>query len=126
VKAKIADLEEGITSSALELKRTLQTIVSAQIQADVREARRIVDLGCGPGNSAAVLAERWRGASIDDLIVLSVIEVARREHPHCSWMMGDIWDWAETEQARFDVVFSNAVLQWVPDHASLYPVHGEF
>jgi hypothetical protein len=57
-----------------------------------------------------------------DLIVLSMIEVARREHPHCSWMMGDIWDWAETEQARFDVVFSNAVLQWVPDHASLYPV----
>src|SRR5215467_5762201 len=34
VKAKIADMEEETKSSALELKRTLQTIMSGQIQAE--------------------------------------------------------------------------------------------
>src|SRR5262249_53774341 len=33
-KAKIADMEEETKSSALELKRTLQTIVSGEIQAE--------------------------------------------------------------------------------------------
>src|SRR5262245_43143481 len=42
VKAKIADMEEETKSSALELKRTLQTIMSGQIQAEVAK-RELVE-----------------------------------------------------------------------------------
>src|SRR5215471_179722 len=35
VKAKIADMEEETKSSALELKRTMQTIMSGQVQAEI-------------------------------------------------------------------------------------------
>jgi RNA polymerase primary sigma factor len=42
VKAEIADMEEGTKSSALELKRTLQTIMSGQIQAETAK-RELVE-----------------------------------------------------------------------------------
>src|SRR5207249_4560727 len=42
VKAKIADVEEDTKSSALELKRTLQTIMQGQVQAEVAK-RELVE-----------------------------------------------------------------------------------
>jgi RNA polymerase primary sigma factor len=42
VKAKIADMEEETQSSAIELKRTMQTIVSGQIQAEIAK-RELVE-----------------------------------------------------------------------------------
>jgi len=42
VKAKIADMEDQTKSSALELKRTMQTIVSGQIQAEIAK-RELVE-----------------------------------------------------------------------------------
>jgi trans-aconitate 2-methyltransferase len=50
-----------------------------------------------------------------------MIDVARREQPQHRWVAGDITEWATTETRKFDLVFSNAALQWVPDHTSLYP-----
>ena len=89
---------------------------------EIRDCRRIIDLGCGPGNSASVLAERWPDADIAGLDSSdAMINVARKEQPHRRWIASDIRDWARTEQAQFDLIFSNAALQWVSDHASLYP-----
>src|SRR5262249_39175153 len=52
----------------------------------------------------------------------SMIEDARRKHPEHHWIVEDIALWAaKPANETFDVVFSNAALQWVPDHASLYP-----
>src|SRR5579862_2116752 len=69
--------------------------------------RRIVDLGCGPGNSTAVLAARWPGAEIIGLDSSeTMIAAARREAPQRTWLLGDIASW--TSEAPFDVVFSNA------------------
>jgi trans-aconitate 2-methyltransferase len=82
--------------------------------------RRIVDLGCGPGNSTAVLAGRWPDASITGLDSSeAMIAAARRDAPQRAWIAGDIASW--TADAPFDLVFSNAALQWVPDHAATYP-----
>ena len=49
----------------------------------------------------------------------AMLATARRSHPAITWIEGDIPNWAPTE--RYDVVFSNAALQWVPDHAALLP-----
>lgn len=85
-------------------------------------ARRVIDLGCGPGNSTAVLRARWPDAEFTGLdSSAEMIERARREHPAQDWIAGDISAWAASLGEHFDVVFSNAALQWVDDHGALYP-----
>ncbi len=82
-----------------------------------REYRHIVDLGCGPGNLTRVLAEHWPGAVVTGVDnspeMLAKVETlaipGRLEFVH-----GDIAAWKPAEAV--DLVFSNAVLQWVPDH----------
>jgi trans-aconitate 2-methyltransferase len=87
--------------------------------------RRVIDLGCGPGNSTAVLEARWPEA---DLIGLdssaTMVARAREDFPDREWIHGDINSWQADEP--FDVVFSNAALQWVPNHHELLPrLHGQ-
>ena len=95
---------------------------------EVAAPARVIDLGCGPGNSTAVLGERWPGAEITGLDnSTEMLQKARADYPARSerqaalWVQGDIAQWAEEKGERFDVVFSNAALQWVPDHATLFP-----
>jgi trans-aconitate 2-methyltransferase len=88
------------------------------------EANRIVDLGCGPGNSTAALAERYAKARLIGLDSSpDMLERARGE-PGLSgraieWQLGSIQAWSPPEQ--FDIVFSNAALHWVPNHNALIP-----
>jgi trans-aconitate 2-methyltransferase len=83
-------------------------------------ARRVVDLGCGPGNSTAPLKARW-----PDAVVIGVdsseelLSAGRRDHPGIDFVKGDIASWATTEPA--DVIFANASLQWVGGHDRLVP-----
>ncbi|MDE2167376.1 MAG: trans-aconitate 2-methyltransferase [Alphaproteobacteria bacterium] len=83
-----------------------------------REARRVVDLGCGPGNSTALLIARWPGAAVhaidssDDMV-----RAARQRVPRATVELADIATWRA--DGPWDVMLANAVLQWVPDHASL-------
>lgn len=89
---------------------------------DVAEPRTVIDLGCGPANSTQVLAKRWPHAELTGLDSSpQMIEAARRDLPGCRWLVGDIAAWSADETDPFDVVFSNAALQWVPDHAAVYP-----
>jgi trans-aconitate 2-methyltransferase len=88
---------------------------------DAAAPRRIIDLGCGPGNSTEVLAERWPAAELTGLdSSADMIAKARAAHPEWTWIAGDIAEWAAGDQ-YYDLAFSNAALQWVPDHASLFP-----
>lgn len=83
---------------------------------------RIVDLGCGPGNSTEVLAERWPSAEITGVDNSpEMIDAAGRAHPEYRWRLLDIAEWAREDNGQFDLVFSNAALQWVPDHELIYP-----
>lgn len=88
----------------------------------IANPRRIIDLGCGPGNSTAVLAERWPDAEIIGLDSSpEMIDSARRGYPSGRWMVGDIATWTSEQEGPCDVVFSNAALQWVDDHAATFP-----
>jgi trans-aconitate 2-methyltransferase len=81
---------------------------------------RIVDLGCGPGNSTAVLRARWPEAEITGLDrSAEMLAEARRAWPDGRWIEGDIADWSAAEPC--DLLFSNAALQWVHGHALLIP-----
>jgi trans-aconitate 2-methyltransferase len=81
---------------------------------------RVVDLGCGPGNSTAVLAERWPRAELTGIDNSpAMLAAARSAYPAGTWVDADIASWVADRP--FDVVFSNAALQWIPDHARLLP-----
>ena len=77
---------------------------------------QIVDLGCGPGSSTAVLARRWPRAVLTGIdSSQTMLAAARRDYPHWDWVATDISTWEA--HPPVDLVFSNAALQWVPDHA---------
>jgi trans-aconitate 2-methyltransferase len=82
----------------------------------------IVDLGCGPGNSTEILAARWPGAAIEGIdSAPEMIAAAQAAYPTGRWTLGDIAAWAQKPGPTFDLIFANAALHWVPDHAVLYP-----
>jgi trans-aconitate 2-methyltransferase len=90
--------------------------LAARIAVD--DPAHIVDIGCGPGNSTRVLRERWPKADILGLDSSpEMITNAERAYPAERWVLADAARW-ETE-ARFDIVFSNAALQWIPQHETL-------
>jgi trans-aconitate 2-methyltransferase len=81
--------------------------------------RRVVDLGCGPGNLTALLADKWPDAIIDG-IDSSAEMIARARglgDDRLHFELGDIASW--TPGGDVDVVVSNAALQWVPEHERL-------
>ena len=88
----------------------------------VKQLRRVIDLGCGPGNSTQVLAERWPEARITGLdSSADMIAAARKTQLSCEWIVSDAAAWAASAGEEFDLVFSNAAMQWLPDHAALFP-----
>jgi trans-aconitate 2-methyltransferase len=84
------------------------------------QAGRCVDLGCGPGNSTALLVERFPRAAIIGVDTSpGMIAKARERLPTLTFEQADISAWEPDE--RVDLIFANAVLQWVPDHSNLLP-----
>ncbi len=84
----------------------------------VESPSTLVDLGCGPGNSTAVLRSRWpeaRVVGVDNSA--EMIAAAAAAYPEGEWVLADIARWQP--EALLDVVFSSAALQWLPDHAAL-------
>jgi trans-aconitate 2-methyltransferase len=82
--------------------------------------QRIVDLGCGPGNSTEVLAARWPRARITGVdSSAEMIRTAREKFSDRDWQQGDIAAWAANDPA--DLIFSNAALNWVPHHERVVP-----
>lgn len=84
--------------------------------------RSVVDLGCGPGNLTALLAERWPGARVTGLdSSAEMVEAATREVEGVRFERRDLREWLEAGGEPVDVLVSNATLQWVPGHLDLLP-----
>jgi trans-aconitate 2-methyltransferase len=81
---------------------------------------RIYDLGCGPGNITRLLAERWPAAAVTGIdSSADMLAKARIEAPQVAFEQADIARWSPPAPA--DLLFSNATLHWLDDHASLLP-----
>jgi trans-aconitate 2-methyltransferase len=80
----------------------------------------VVDIGCGSGLSTAPLVARWPAAHVTGLDSSpAMLKKAAAELPGVAFVEADVSTWAP--QAPVDLLFSNAALQWVPDHATLLP-----
>ena len=76
--------------------------------------KHVVDLGCGPGNSTALIASRYPNADIlgvdsDD----AMLAKARAEHVKARFEAGDFETWTPREAP--DLIYTNAALHWAAD-----------
>jgi trans-aconitate 2-methyltransferase len=85
------------------------------------EVKTAVDIGCGPGNSTELLAARFPGAAVSGIDSSpDMIAAARKRLPTIVFDVADITAWS-TSAGTYDVILANAVLQWVPNHDTLFP-----
>lgn len=100
----------------------------ARIEAD--RPRTVVDLGCGPGNLTALLADRWPDADVigldssPEMIARASGASGASGIEGIDFAVADLRDWVSTGSTgagAVDVLVSNATLQWVPDHLALLP-----
>jgi trans-aconitate 2-methyltransferase len=99
------------------------------------QARSVIDLGCGPGNSTEALAAHFPVAEISGIDSSSdMVQAAQRRLPGVRFRVLDVEAWCSEDRrgelrrsnakpgfGPFGVILANAVLQWLPDHARLMP-----
>jgi trans-aconitate 2-methyltransferase len=84
-------------------------------QVPLQSARVVVDLGCGPATSTALLAARFpdaRAIGVDS--DPDMLAAAKKRLPAAEFVAADICNW--TPAAGTDLIYANAVFHWVPDH----------
>jgi trans-aconitate 2-methyltransferase len=81
---------------------------------------RVVDLGCGAGNVTAILRQRFPEAEIVGVDGSEqMLAKARTAAADCTFEQADFFQWQPRH--RLDLIYSNAALQWVDRHSTLFP-----
>jgi len=99
-----------------------RTRPAAELAARIQHpaAQHISDLGCGPGNSTALLRKAFPHSSVTGVDNSpAMLDKARAALPDCQFESADIAHWQPT--VKQDVIYANASLQWLGDHSSLFP-----
>lgn len=82
--------------------------------------RTAADLGAGAGNVTKLIKERWPDAAVLALEgSREMVAAGEKAAPDVAWLQQDLASWHP--QGKFDLVYSNAALHWLPDHAMLFP-----
>lgn len=80
---------------------------------------QIYDLGCGAGTATRLLRARWPEAvavGVDNSPAM--LRQATDQMPGIEWVQEDLGVWKPPVGA--DLIYSNAALHWLPDHATLF------
>jgi trans-aconitate 2-methyltransferase len=99
-------------------RERMQPAIDLVTRIDYKNPESIADIGCGPGNSTSILRQRWPYARITGVDNSpAMIERASHDYPEGEWILSDAGK--DTLNRRFDIIFSNATIQWIPGHADL-------
>lgn len=80
----------------------------------------VYDLGCGAGNVTRLLRERWPSAALTGVDSSpEMLARAQEALPDARWIEADLATWSLPAPA--DLIYSNAALHWLDDHAALFP-----
>ena len=105
----------------------LQPALDLMARIPDRAFARVVDLGCGTGEQTAMLARRFRSAEVRGVDASeAMLARARKAWPEGAFELSDADAWVTSNLGGEcggggTLLYSNAALQWLPDHASLFP-----
>ncbi len=102
-----------------ESERT-QPAIDLVNRINLKSPKKVIDIGCGPGNSTQVLAKKYPNAyilGVDNSE--NMIAAAKKNNPSLDFCICDISHELSLLDHDFDIVFSNACIQWVPHHKQL-------
>ena len=101
-------------------KERTQPSIDLVCRIPIDRPEKIIDIGCGPGNSTRVLAKRFPHAQVVGVdCSANMLEKARQDNPDLTFMFCDASTDLKGFARDFDVVFSNACIQWVSNHPKL-------
>ena len=103
----------------------LRPALDLMARIDLAAPQSVVDLGCGAGNVTRILTQRWPGAhfiGVDNSAeMLAQARATSSGDSDIEWRLADLAEWAAaTTPESVDLVFSNAALHWLDDHARLF------
>jgi trans-aconitate 2-methyltransferase len=80
----------------------------------------VADLGAGAGNVTRLIKERWPDAAVVGVEgSAEMVAAGRKAAPEIEWLHQDLGSWRPAE--KLDLIYSNAALHWLPDHAGFFP-----
>jgi trans-aconitate 2-methyltransferase len=88
-------------------------------QVPLERVGKAIDLGCGPGNSTALIIDRYGRQAVSGLDSdRNMLEAARKRLPDTTFTEADLATWQPDEPV--DLLFANAVFQWLPNHLDIF------
>jgi len=118
---KKVEMNEWNPEQYLQFKsERTQPAIDLVSRINIAYPRSIIDIGCGPGNSTQILLNRWPDSEVVGLDnSTTMIGKARKDYPDQKWIVSN----AENidPNSKYDLIFSNATLQWIHHHEILLP-----
>jgi trans-aconitate 2-methyltransferase len=82
--------------------------------------RSVADLGAGAGNVTKLIKERWPDAAVVGVEgSVEMVAAGKKAAPEVEWLHQDLGSWHPAH--KYDLIYSNAALHWLPDHGRLFP-----
>jgi|SRR5680860_45317 len=101
-------------------KERTQPAIDLVNRIPINNPKKIIDVGCGPGNSTEVLAKKFPNSYILGIDSSeNMISTAKKNYPNFEFKVLDASTNLLALENDFDIVFSNACIQWIPNHNQL-------
>lgn len=102
-------------------KQRTQPAIDLAKRIPIDHPKNVLDVGCGPGNSTSVLKKLF-----PDSYILGIdnsenmIKRAKESYADLSFRLCDVTTGLDTLDS-YDLIFSNACFQWIPNHKEFIP-----
>ena len=99
-----------------------QPAIDLLSKVNINKPNNIIDIGCGPGNSTAILKQQFSNANIIGVDAsIEMIEKAKSTYPNDSFLLVKLPNDLHKLDTNYDLVFSNACLHWIANHEIIIP-----